>query len=146
MENSEEIKRALMWYEALRAENAELRDKIEIDAAIIEGLHRLAEIYTPQIWVPVSERLPEPGHNVLIFWRNELGGGSRISMGYHAPALTLEANDEWDDECCDIVDGGAYYQKPGWYENPWEVERCASLPGVIAWQPLPAPPQEPNHD
>lgn len=31
----------------LEAENERMRDKIETDAAIIEGLHRLAEIYTP---------------------------------------------------------------------------------------------------
>src|SRR5690606_29770642 len=73
-------------------------------------------------WISVDAGLPEPGHNVLIYWRNELGKG-RTSIGYHAPELTLEATDEWDDSCCDIVDGGAvYFQKEGWYESPWEVE------------------------
>lgn len=113
---------------AQKAENAALRKEVEALRAQTR-------------WVPVTEKLPESGRNVLFCWENEIGK-SRVSMGYYAAKHTHESEyepDEWADTYCDIEDG-TYYMKEGWYENPWELDQCAMVAGVTRWQPLPSAP------
>ena len=67
---------------------------------------------TPQNeWVSVEERLPEVGQEVLVYWRN-------TSQKAEHFALTHYDGDHWF-----LLDNT---------ERPWIV--------VVAWMPLPAPP------
>lgn len=80
-------------------------------------------------WVPVVERMPEDGTVILFRWTNTLGK-SRTSLGTHCGLHTHCAEHEdnayefpeeydWDDE--------VPYRKPGWYEDPSEVEFYARV-------------------
>jgi hypothetical protein len=91
-------------------------------------------------WIPVTERLPEPGKHVLIFcpgWR-----GSRLRAMW-CPRWTEEScsEDNDNDEYCEEKD--QYYVREGWYETNgfeethWKVDTEPSH-----WMPMPEPPSE----
>ena len=65
----------------------------------------------PNEWVSVEERLPEVGQEVLVYWRNTSQKAEHFE-------LTHYDGDHWF-----LLDNT---------ERPWIV--------VVAWMPLPAPP------
>ncbi len=83
--------------DALRAENARLREETR--------------------WIPVTERLPEPGQSVLIVIDNGVSV-FHVEKARHYPDVL-----QW------TTDDGGYYHgdKYGW---------------VTHWKPLPQPPEE----
>lgn len=69
-------------------------------------------------WIPVSERLPEVGKNVLMYFKKE---GGTIVSGYFA--YMEEETPIWN-----------AYTDGGWYTD------CECKP--THWMPLPEPPKE----
>lgn len=87
-------------------------------------------------WVPVSERLPEPGEAVLL----DIGMQTPIRALW-AAKHTVETNDddgEWGEY---NEDDDAYYCPEGWYEwNEYEECHFAVDKGApVAWMELPLP-------
>ena len=87
-------------------------------------------------WVPVSERLPEPGEAVLL----DIGMQTPIRALW-AAKHTVETNDddgEWGEY---NEDDDAYYCPEGWYEwNEYEECHFAVDKGApVAWMKLPLP-------
>ena len=87
-------------------------------------------------WVPVSERLPEPGEAVLL----DIGMQKPIRALW-AAKHTVETNDddgEWGEY---NEDDDAYYCPEGWYEwNEYEECHFAVDKGApVAWMELPLP-------
>lgn len=91
-------------------------------------------------WVPVADRLPEPGAAVLI------ARGKAVMRAVHVPHLAFREDIHGYFE----PDGAAYYDEgtdatywpEGWYEwnehedTHWCVDREPTH-----WMPMPAPPQ-----
>ena len=97
-------------------------------------------------WIPVTERMPEPGSKVLITYLNSLGN-RRTVCGWHAPEKYFEAASESEiaeyDEATDN-----YYDPAGWYES---IDNWEDYSHVVVhegqpshWMPLPEPPNSPN--
>jgi len=89
-------------------------------------------------WIPITERLPEPGKPVLV------ACGKIVTRAVHAPSLTLnceeygdfEPDGGWYDEATD-----AFYWPQGWYEwNLHEEIHWALDDEPTHWMPLPGPP------
>ena len=75
-------------------------------------------------WIPVTERLPEPGRDVLIFFRATDGDGTPSCIGCdgNGGLITLAAMDR--------IDG----------QHLWTSEYGDETP--THWMPLPAPPTD----
>lgn len=94
-------------------------------------------------WIPVSEKMPDPGVTVLAYYKNSHGLDRRIRATWVA-AKTLEAIGDGDfgeyDENSDN-----YYCPEGWYErvDNWdEMSHVFVSEGLISrWMPLPPAPQ-----
>ena len=72
-------------------------------------------------WIPVSERLPESGKNVLA--RYQYNSGKKcVVCAFYADKLSIDAT--YSDECTQEYDEvtDEYYLKQGWYEaiDNWE--------------------------
>jgi Protein of unknown function (DUF551) len=90
-------------------------------------------------WVPVAERLPEPGAAVLV------ARGRHVMRAVHVPHMVFcEATDGYFEP-----EGAAYYDEAtdetywpeGWYEwNEHEETHWALDMEPTHWMPLPAPP------
>lgn len=97
----------------------------------------------PVKWIPVTERLPASGVEVLACYRSL--GGWHIIRAHWAAANTVESGSESDigeyDEATD-----QYYDPQGWYEriDYWDAyNRVAVDEGDVShWMALPAPPAE----
>lgn len=94
-------------------------------------------------WVPVSERLPDPGLPVIacVVDRHGTKWRRRIRAQY-APPLTLEMSDDCADEgdYDDATD--TLYCKAGWYEdNEYEDTHWLVTDEVTHWMPLPDFPE-----
>lgn len=95
----------------------------------------------PVKWIPVTERLPASGVEVLACYRSL--GGWHIIRAHWAAANTVESGSESDigeyDEATD-----QYYDPQGWYEqiDNWDTySRVTVIQGEIShWMPMPAPP------
>lgn len=92
-------------------------------------------------WIPVSEKKPAAGRNVLAFYRNDFDMIRRV-RAFYTPKNTIEADSDEDgfeyDEKTDC-----YYLPEGWYESN-EHEDCHWMIDnkVTFWMPLPEPPDD----
>lgn len=87
-------------------------------------------------WVPVTERLPEPGIPVLL----DIGAKYPIRAVWVAKFTTVATDNyaEWGEYDKDTDE---YYDPEGWYEwNQTDETHWAVLSVPIHWMPLPAPP------
>ena len=74
-----------------------------------DAVSLVGSLPSAQQWIPVTERLPEYGEEVIADFRNEQIGRDRIGVSY------------------------CYVQKEGFFSDvPFEYK-------VIAWMPLPVP-------
>lgn len=99
----------------------------------------------PVGWIPVSERLPEPGKVVMAYYKNSVGG-DRIICGFHAPKHTLEVGCNDDESCYDFDDAtDTAYMAEGWLEriDNWDEFRSIYVVEgeVTHWMPLPEAPR-----
>jgi hypothetical protein len=99
-------------------------------------------------WIPVVQRMPEPGCKVLAFFKNELGNGRRV-LAHFTPARTERADDfdynEWDapEDWFDMDESGTSWIPEGWYEDSETQETCPKLHNPVThWALLPDSPDE----
>jgi len=87
-----------------------------------EGVEAAQKLATVGEWVPVSERLPEPGLGVLIFFRATDSDGTPSCIGCdgNGGLITVAAMDRIDGQCL------------------WTSEYGDETP--THWMPLPEPP------
>jgi hypothetical protein len=96
-------------------------------------------------WIPVSERLPDPGVPVLVFVPHAYGdsSGSRRLRAQYAAEKTLEQSDDSIESGIYDSATDTYWCEPGWYEtNEYEGVHWRIQGDVTHWMPLPAAPQE----
>lgn len=101
------------------------------------GYHDLLKEITP---ISVSERMPESGSRIAIFWINDLGK-RRTSFGWWLQKMKHEACDEELESDCDYdEEKDCYYVPEGWYEWGWETDFRALIKSerVTHWLPLPS--------
>ena len=58
-------------------------------APVYSAMQDAIQLLEQQRWIPVSERLPDPGRRVQILWVNRLGK-CRVSLGSYAAPYTIE--------------------------------------------------------
>ena len=94
-------------------------------------------------WMPI-ESAPQ-NRACLIHYRN-ICNRDRVIKAKYVSARTIEANEDWPDEACDMDDETeTAYIPAGWYEMIDNHDDC-SLIGVSSsvkitgWMPLPAAP------
>ena len=111
--------------------------KVEKSRAIPEG-----HVVVPG-WMPI-ESAPQ-NRACLIHYRN-ICNRDRVIKAKYVSARTIEANEDWPDEACDMDDETeTAYIPAGWYEMIDNHDDC-SLIGVSSsvkitgWMPLPAAP------
>lgn len=84
---------------------------IDLGDTIMEAVERLKRMQ----WIPVGERLPEPGKEVLAHWR-VLSGENVIDFAY---------------------------QMDGSMGEDWRFKNWVAPPDVVThWMPMPEPPEE----
>ena len=127
-----------------------LREVVVLDKEEKEAIDMAIEALQDD-WIPVSERLPECEHEVLICTEKKILGKDAYIDPIITPAmyedgtmLEIESKwswdmdfDEWDDtEDCGIIPEGwwenRHFNSDEVYNNP--VDR-----NVVAWRPLPKP-------
>lgn len=102
----------------------------------------LAIVEQHRFWIPVTEKMPEPGVPVIALVNpNEWGKKYRIRAQW-APAKTLELDfdaegGQYDEET------DKYYCDEGWYETNEFEDVHWNVHGTIThWQPLPPYPDD----
>ena len=84
----------------------------------------IAELEAERRWIPVSERLPEDGREVLVFAEGLITAGSHCQCG-------AAFNDD------DVL-----VETPTWLLGiEGEVYGCDAYDAVTHWMPLPNPPE-----
>ena len=91
-----------------------LDDLLPAERAIVQHIDRMPTIRTEQRWIPVTERLPENGEQVLVYARN---------VHY-----ALAKYDE-------MREAGGTYKKQWVTFDAWKP--FYTIKEVIAWMPLP---------
>lgn len=90
-------------------------------------------------WIPVEERMPPSGMNVLAFFRNSYDKGRTIRAFWAAPH-SMEASEEDNCGAVEETDDGDFLRS-GWYESNENDEISYGVSErVTHWMPLPAPP------
>lgn len=90
-------------------------------------------------WIPVTDRLPEPGRKVLVAYLNELQR-TRVTTAHHAPKHTLDAS-HWEDGETEDTEDGSSWEPEGWWEEGVELETLQFIHcEVTHWMPMPAHP------
>ena len=100
-----------------------------------------------QQWIPVTERVPESGVQVLLCCEVRYGGeiaGKYVCDGYYAEANKIIAGN-FPDECEYSEEDDEYYLCEGWYEviKNWDDYNSVAVEDFVThWMPLPEPPKE----
>ena len=90
-------------------------------------------------WIPVEERMPPSGMNVLAFYRNSYDKGRTIRAFWAAPH-SMEASEEDNCGAVEETDDGDFLRS-GWYESNENDEISYGVSErVTHWMPLPASP------
>lgn len=104
-----------------------------------------------QRWIPCSEKLPDNRVSVIVCYREWQQYAKRyaytIVVGWYAREHSVKENvfSEWEDDCDYNEEDDEYYIREGWYEFTtqgnsdlfsWYINA-----EVIAWMPLPEPPE-----
>jgi len=112
--------------------------------ALGDEVERLRALTSPLSWVPVSERLPEPGTPVLVFVPSLFGakGSGRRLRAQYAADRTLEHSTEHEGGIYD-EEMDTYWCEPGWYEtNEYEEVHWGICDEPSHWMPLPDAPAQ----
>jgi transcription elongation factor Elf1 len=93
----------------------------------------------PGVWVKVAERLPKAGKKVICYFKNSHDKDRRI-MAFHAPALTIEDDNELEAAEYD-EEKDQYFLCEGWYEmNEFDETNWMVSNEITHWMDLPAVP------
>jgi len=88
---------------------------------------------TPR-WIPVTERLPEPG-GYLVCKKHDYGYGVHYSLQIVSYTDNLNKIDKYDFP-------GKKNKRPGWFDYDSEYGHFETGNDIFAWMPLQAPPKE----
>lgn len=150
-----EITKTLRWL-ARETEFVFAAEQLNAAAALIDSLQsQLAEV-TAQRWIPVTERLPDSGERVLVYWYEpDYEVHQTHICEYYRKGDVVEdevepMGDTPDERLLDVVLGGRgnkIIEQDGFY-----VFDCVDGTGMCKWRrhsdcithwmPLPAPPKE----
>ena len=118
---------------------------------LVDRLHTLSEVAETvycqafkdaTAWIPITERMPEPGVPVIALVNPKEYGKKRRIRAQWAPAKTLELALDAEGGIYD-EETDKYYCEEGWYETNEYEEVHWNVSGTVThWQPLPAYPEE----
>jgi len=140
-------------YEALEAENAQLREvKDALESDMINSTMNLS-LMTEEVarlreearWIPITERPPKSGAHVLLLCETNPSKNTYVCDGYYAAPKEIvggcdaECDTEYDDETDE------FYLLEGYYEviKNWDDFGSVVIGDIVThWRPLPAAPDK----
>jgi hypothetical protein len=137
-----QVRDAMKWGSVVPGSEAEALERNLHEALDIVLSGPTLERVEPKesVWIPVSERLPEHDHAVLV-WVAAGGKPRAIRAWYIKPFTEEDCGGETDESMLDERNG-TYYFKEGWHESSdYDDEHFYAVSGVTHWMPLPTPPR-----
>lgn len=144
---SEDVQRAIEQLKYAREQDREFDDGTFVDSLDL-AITALQE-YQP--WIPVSERLPESGKEVLMnvaYNNRNQSEYDKVAKGFYVESFSIK-EETWSDftgneDYCEEDD--TYYIRQGWYSvcNFVDDFSYIDVPSgftVTHWKPLSAPPK-----
>lgn len=126
----------------MKVEWGTMDDKDKFIKRLIENWNR-----RPDLWIPITERLPESGKHVLLCCEVRPAMKRYICDGYYAKAKSIINSCSFDYECAVEYDEeqDEYFLLEGFYEviKNWDEYSSISIGDFVThWMPLPEPPKE----